>query len=98
MDAPLYRPANVFVMPERRPEPVNTRDLSLRSLLAIPQAKAILFEEIPHLERIVTSEQMKPHLGNFSPRTLGDSGHISGEALDRADKRLAKLPAGVFSE
>ncbi len=91
MDAPLYPAARTFVAPTRIPRTLSTRDTSISELQAIPAAWAIVSEEIPNVDARIGSEMIKPHLGNFSLRSLVQFGVVSPDALPRIDERLKAL-------
>lgn len=91
MDAPLYPPARAFVMPRRLPGLLDTKDTAIADLKAIPQAWAIVKAEIPNVEARVGNEMIKPHLGNFSFRSLLQFGVVKSDALDRIDQKLKAL-------
>lgn len=88
MDAPVYPPASEYIAPEMIPGPLNTRTSSLAELLANPKARAIMFSEAPPLEQTLTSEQIQPHLGNLSLRSLLDFGAVDQAAIERIDARF----------
>ena len=70
MDAPLYSPATAFKQPVRVAGPVSTRSTPIADLMKIPKAWAIVVEEVPGIEQHLSAEMFKPHLGNFSLRSL----------------------------
>lgn len=88
MDAPLYPPANAWVAPRILPQQMTTRNSSFAELLASPEAKAILQSEVPGFEMLISNPQLKPHLGNMSPRDLVQFGAFKADALDRVDAKL----------
>lgn len=91
MDAPTFPPASTFVQPGRLPRQVNTRDIAINDLKAFPAAWAIVLKEIPNLEARIRSEALKPHLSNFSLRSIIQYGIVSRDALDRIDEQLHVL-------
>ena len=91
MDAPLYPPATVFVQPTPVARELNTKDSSLADLMAIPAAWAIVVKEIPDVGLRVGNPMLKPHLGNFSFRSLTQFGLVKTEELDRIDPQLRAL-------
>jgi hypothetical protein len=91
LDAPLYRPAERFVQPVRQPRLLNTRDVAIADLMAIPAAWAIVLKEMPQISMTLGSPMLKPHLGNFSFHDLVAFGAAKGEALDRIDEGLRAL-------
>lgn len=91
MDAPLYPPAPQFVQPVRVARQVNTRNTPIADLMKIPAAWAIVVKEIPGIEARVDTEMLKPHLGNFSFRSLVQFGFSTPAQLDRVDEKLAAL-------
>jgi len=92
MDAPLYPPSAAYEAPVRVPYAVTTANTSIKQLLADPATKAILLQEIPGFEGRIGNEQLKPHLDNFSPRSLVQFGLFKADALDRVDAQLRALP------
>jgi hypothetical protein len=92
MDAPLYPPSSAFEQPAILPHKLSTTTTSIAALLADPAAKAILIREIPHLEQRIGNDQLKPHLDNFSPRSLVQFGVFKAADLDRVDAQLSALP------
>ena len=92
MDAPLYPPSQAYERPVVVPHRMDTKTTSIAALLADPAARAIILREIPTFESRVGNEQLKPHLYNFSPRSLVQFGVFQAEALDRVDRQLAALP------
>ena len=92
MDAPLYPPATAYERPATAPHRLNTITTSIAALLADPAAKAILVKEIPGFEARVGNPQLKPHLDNFSMRSLVQFGLFKAEELDRVDAELRALP------
>jgi hypothetical protein len=91
MDAPLYPPAQAYVAPERFPRQLDTRDVSIAELLAIPAARAVIMKELPLIQQVIGMPQLKPHLSNFSIRDLVQFGIVKEDALARTDAELAKL-------
>ena len=90
MDAPLYPPAQVYEAPARLPRALNTRDVSIADLMAIPAARAIVLKEMPYIEARLTG-QIAPHLGNFSFRDISQFNVAKPADLDRIDPQLAAL-------
>ncbi len=93
MDAPLYPPAAAYVQPQRIPRRLDTRYISIAELRAIPAAWAIVLKEIPSIEQRIGNEQLQPHLGNFSFRSLTQFGVVKAADLDRIDPQLQALGA-----
>jgi hypothetical protein len=91
MDAPLYPPARTFVPPQRVAYRVSTRNTPISELMKMPAAWAIVVEEVPNIEARLNVPQLKPHLGNFSLRSLVQFGFAKPEQLDRADAQLTGL-------
>lgn len=91
MDAPLYPPASTFQQPVRVAAPVSTRNTPIADLMKIPAAWAIIVKEVPGIEPRLGAEMLKPHLGNFSLRSLVQFGFAKPEQLDRADVQLLAL-------
>ena len=93
MDAPLYAPATAYVQLVRVPRALDTKDTSIAELMAIPAAWAIVHKEIPTVQQRIGNEQLKPHLGNFSFRSLTQFGVVKNGDLDRIDTQLNTLGA-----
>jgi hypothetical protein len=91
MDAPLYPPATVFEQPVRVARQVSTRNTPIADLMKIPAAWAIIEKELPGIEPRLNTEALKPHLGNFSFRSLLQYGFARPEQLDRIDEKLRAL-------
>ena len=92
MDAPLYPPATAYERPATAPHRLNTATSSIAALLADPAAKAIILKEIPGFEARISTPQLKPHLDNFSMRSLVQFGLFKAAELDRVDAQLRTLP------
>jgi len=92
MDAPLYPPSQAYEQPAVVPHRMDTNATSIGALLADPATKAIVIAEIPNFMGRIGNEQLKPHLYNFSPRSLVQFGVFKADALDRVDRQLATLP------
>ena len=91
MDAPLYPPATEFRMPERLARKVSTANTPIAELRQIPVAWAIVVKEVPGIDGRLNNEALKPHLGNFSLRSLVQFRFSTNEQLDKVDAQLAKL-------
>ncbi|MET0363085.1 MAG: hypothetical protein ABW169_00395 [Sphingobium sp.] len=93
MDAPLYPPASAYVQPRRAPRVLSTQDTAIADLKAVPAAWAIVVKQIPSMEARIGNEMIKPHLGNFSLRSLVQFGVVAGPDLDKIDVQLKTLGA-----
>lgn len=93
MDAPVYPPSSAWEAPVIVPQPMSTRNASFADFIADPAAKAILASELPAYQMLLAAPQIKPHLGNITPRALVDLGMFKADALDRIDAKLAS--AGI---
>lgn len=91
MDAPLYPPAQAFVMPERLPRRLNTRDVSIQDLMTHPQGRAVVLKQLPEIEQRLGFPQLRPHLYNFAFRDLLQFGLVQEPDLARIDEELARL-------
>lgn len=91
MDAPLFPPATTFVLPERVAYQVSTRNTPIAELMKIPAAWAVVVKEVPGIEKRLGNPMLKPHLGNFSLRSLVQFGFSTNEQLDRIDAQLQGL-------
>jgi hypothetical protein len=93
MDAPLYPPAERFVLPMRQPRILNTRESSMAEIMAIPDVWAMVVKLMPGIIMATGSAQMKPHLGNMSLHDLVMFGAASADGLGQIDALLrAKGP------
>ncbi len=93
MDAPTYPPAQEFIAPRRLPRALTTAETSIADLRAIPEAWAIVVAEMPNVEARTSNDMLKPHLGNFSFRSLVQFGVVKAADLDRVDAKLKTLGA-----
>ncbi|HEX7820149.1 MAG TPA: hypothetical protein VF463_05975 [Sphingobium sp.] len=91
MDAPIYPPATRFVQPEIQAEYLSTAKTPIARLKANPAAWAIILKQFPNLAAQLGSDMLKPHLGNFSLRSLTTFGIVNTEGLDAADIQLRTL-------
>lgn len=91
MDAPLYPPASSFVRPERVAYQVSTRNTPIAELMKIPAAWAVVVKEVPGIDARLSVPMLKPHLGNFSLRSLVQFGFSTTAQLDRVDAQLLAL-------
>lgn len=93
MDAPLYPPAKAFVAPIRLPRVLTSADTPVAVLRGNPAAWTVVTTLIPGLAGRIGSEAIKPHLTNFSLRTLVQFGVIPADQLPAIDARLSALGA-----
>ncbi len=91
MRAPVYPPARAYASPERLPRTLSVRDTPVSVLKAIPEAWAIVIKGLPSIDRRTSSEQIRPHLGNFSLASLLVFGVVPRDVLDRIDPQLQAL-------
>lgn len=91
MDAPLYPPAIRFEQPVRVARTLSTDNTPIAELMKVPVAWAVVVKEIPGIEGRLSVPMLKPHLGNFSLRSLVQFGFSSNEQLDRVDAQLSAL-------
>jgi hypothetical protein len=94
MNAPLYPPATAFVQPVRAASAFNTRLTPIGELMKVPAAWAIVSKELPAIQMLVGSDVFKPHVGNFSLRSMVQFGIAKPEQLDKIDRELAALGGG----
>ena len=92
MDAPLYPPSQAYEAPVLVPYEMNTSNTSIAALMANPAISAIILKEIPAFDAMTNNGMLKPHLNNFSPRSLQQFGLFKGEALDKIDAQIHALP------
>ena len=93
MDAPLYPPAAAFEQPVAAPYVLRLENVSLSDLLAMPAAWAIVVKHLPALQRMVSTPMMKPHLGNFTVRSLeAFAKGATPETYAAINEELARLP------
>ena len=93
MDAPLYPPATAFEKPHRLPQRISTKDTAVADIQANPQAWAMVLKVIPNIEAMIGSPMLRPHLGNFSFRSLIQFGIVKADVLDRIDEEFKTLDA-----
>lgn len=91
MDAPLFPPATDFVQPRRLPQRLSAAETPIAILKTIPQAWAIVTREIPGMDRRVGSDQIRPHLNNFSLESLLPFGAVPRDAVARIDTQFLAL-------
>ena len=91
MDAPVYPPSAHFVPPVRTPRVLSTKDTAIADLMAIPAAWAIVQKNLPGTQMTLGNSTLKPHLGNFSFRSLVQFGAFKADALDKVDGELRAL-------
>jgi hypothetical protein len=91
MDAPVYPPAAAYEAPAPAPRVLSTKDSSIAELQANPAAWAIILKEMPSIEARLSTPMLKPHLGNFSFRSLTQFGLVKAPELDRVDPQLLAL-------
>ena len=91
MDAPLYSPAKAFEAPVRVARAVSTRNTPIADLMTIPTAWSIILQELPGIEARLNVPMLKPHLGNFSFRSLVQFGFAKPDQMDRIDAKLNVL-------
>ena len=91
MDAPTYPPASAFVQPQRLPRALNTSDVAIADLKAVPAAWVIVEKEIAGVQMRIGNDALKAHLGNFSFRDLVQFGVVKAADLDRIDVQLKTL-------
>ncbi|WP_395395945.1 hypothetical protein WBP07_21640 (plasmid) [Novosphingobium sp. BL-8A] len=91
MEAPVYPPARSYVAPRRLARVLSVRDTPIAVLQSIAPAWAIVGKEIPGFDRRVSSDMIKPHLGNFSLESLTIFGVVDQASLDRIDPQLKAL-------
>ena len=70
MDVPTYPPSSEFEQPATRAHVLSLDDFSLRELMNIPAAWEIVVRHLPSVARMVDSQMIQPHLGNFTLRDI----------------------------
>ncbi len=70
---------------------VSTSNTPIAELMKIPVAWAVVVKEVPGIEGRLAVPMLKPHLGNFSLRSLVQFGFSTTEQLDRVDAQLKAL-------
>jgi hypothetical protein len=93
LEAPLYRPSASYQAPAPVAHEMSTANTSISELMAIPAIKAMLEHAIPGLSGRFAVEQLKPHLGNLSFRSLVQFGMFDSATLDRVDGELRAMRA-----
>ena len=92
MDAPLYPPAKAYEPPRLSDTEFGVDSCSLADLMRAPAIRAMLNEEIPAFDAIVSSPQAQPYLAESTLRTMISSGLVTPETLARIDSRLRAFP------
>ena len=92
MQTQLYPPATVYQTPAKAPFEFCIDTIFVNELLASPSIKRMLEEAVPMFDRIIQSPLLKPHLSNFTLRSLSDFGIISADLLEDLDQRLRNWP------
>ncbi|WP_141397903.1 hypothetical protein [Novosphingobium sp. Chol11] len=93
MDAPLYQPARKFEPPRVLSQEPNTTTMSLSTLVADPEAKAILLAEAPAMKFVIGSEEFRPYLDNMPLRPLTKLNMVQPGEVDRVEAKLQALSA-----
>jgi len=91
--APTYPPAAAFEQPVGSPHVLSLDTASLADLMRVPAAWAIVVNHLPSLQPIVSTPMIKPHLQNFTVKTL--AAFMPGakpEVYASIDQELAQLP------
>ena len=92
MEAPLYPPATRYRNPVKAPFEFSIDTVVVAELVRSESILAYLETRIPNFGRILRAPMLKPHLSNFTLRSLADFGVVSTEVLDEIDQRLRDWP------
>lgn len=93
MDTPIYPPATAFETPTTSSHSPSVDSFSLAELMKLPAAWAIVVKHLPSLQRMVHAPMIKPHLGNFTVRTLETFvTTATPEAYAAINEELSRLP------
>lgn len=92
MEAQLYPPAAAYQEPDKAPFEFCIDTVVVNELLTSPSIRRMLEEAIPRFDRIIHAPLLKPHLSNFTLRSLSDFGIISADLLEDLDQRLRNWP------
>ena len=92
MEGPLYPPAAVFQQPLKATFEFSIDTVVVAELVRSKPIMAYLESKIPNFERILHAPMLKPHLSNFTLRSLADFGIVSAELLVEIDNRLRTWP------
>lgn len=90
--ADTYPPAQSFKAPKPAPFEFSLDTVVVDELVQSPSIMAMLEKEIPYFGRIIQAPLLKPHLSNFTLRSMADFGIISPDRLEALDKRLRNWP------
>ena len=96
MDTPIYPPAAAFERPTAISQAITITidNFSLAELMNMPVAWAIVVKHLPALQRMTSSAMIKPHLGNFTVRTVETFVKTATpEAYVAIDDELSHLPS-----
>ena len=75
------------------PYVLRIENVSLGELMRMPAAWAIVVKHLPSLERMASSPMMKPHLGNFTVRSVEPFVKAATpETYAAINEELARLP------
>ncbi|MGD8644252.1 MAG: hypothetical protein PVI15_08190 [Chromatiales bacterium] len=92
MQAPVYPPATEFKQPEPAPFEFGIDTVMVEELISSPSIKQMLERDIPNFSRAIQSPMLKPHLSNFTLRSLVDFGIVSDDLLEVIDTKLRSWP------
>jgi hypothetical protein len=92
MEAPLYPPATVYREPSAAPFEFCIDTVVVAELVRSPTILEMLESKIPNFGRIMHAPMLKPHLSNFTLRSLADFGVVSPDLLAEIDELLRNWP------
>jgi len=91
--APMYPPAIAFEQPVGSAHVLSLDTASLADLMSVPAAWAIVVRHLPAMQPIASTPMIKPHLQNFTVKTLAVfTGGAKPEVYAAIDQELARLP------
>ena len=92
MEAPLYPPATVYREPAKAPFEFGIDTVVVAELVTSQPILNMLESKIPGIGRVLQSPSLKPHLSNFTLRSLAAFGAVSPALLDEIDQLLRNWP------
>ena len=93
MDAPIYSAATAYTPPTQVPyEQLDVENVSLAELQKAPDAWAIVLKHAPAFGGMVTSNQLKPLLSNFTVESFITYGVVTKDQVEAINADFHLLP------
>ena len=92
MQAPVYPPATLYQEPVSAPFEFGIDTVVVAELIRSESILAMLESKIPNFSRTLSAPLLKPHLSNFTLRSLADFGIVSADVLHDIDQKLRAWP------